>query len=165
MSNAESQNASQTPAQEALDRALEQLPGLGLARLVGVEHLRAVLGAARGRVNDDHQLKKEVLRSVASEGGLAAKENPAGEGEDVGGISVAGDSTTTINITGTPTAPTSGGAGRVLKKCLPYAATALIAGATGVGVPWMLGLFSKAPAAVQQVIPDWQLGLEVKDQP
>lgn len=91
MSTDESTNASgQTLAQEALHRLEEQIPALGLPRLIAVDHLQGILGDARNRTKDSHRVQMQSL-------GLKPEE--LAKGDDMG-ISVAGD--TTVNITVPP---------------------------------------------------------------
>lgn len=172
MSNAESTSAGPALRLEALERLVEQTPVLGLPRLVTVEHLRSSLASARKRVDDSHAMQQEKLRQVLNlEPAAAASE------DDMGGISVAGDTTINITAPATPApTPTIGGdpitaeAGKsLLRKALPLALSAAIGGGAA-SLPWLFAWLNK-PAAVPTApivlpkLPDYQLGLEVKDSP
>lgn len=165
MSNAASSNATQTPQMEAVDRALEQLPVLGLPRLVAVEHLREMLFASRGRVRDDHKRQKAILDSVAKEGGLLQPTAEADADDDMGGISIAGDTNVTITAPAQPTAAQQATSGEsVFKKMLPL----ILAAAMGGGIASLPALYEwikKPSAVVQPTEAGYQLGLEVKDAP
>jgi hypothetical protein len=122
MSSAGSGSVSQTPRQEILDRLTEQSPVLGLPRLVAVESLRATLADARSRVKDSHRRQEHVLNGVT---GASSEANPAED--DMGGISVAGD--TTIHMAAPPQ-QTSTGMSTLAKVGIGAALTA-----AGVGLP------------------------------
>lgn len=129
MSTAESTKDSQTPAQEVLDRAAESFPAHLMPRLVGVEHLRNMLGAARKRVDDSHKLQMFKLKETI---GYEPNEEAPAEEEDMGGISVAGDTHITIS------APPEQKPMQVVTKAkslLPGAlvAAALLGGGSGIG--------------------------------
>jgi hypothetical protein len=127
MSNAASENASQTPRQEVLDRLAEQSPSLGLPRLLGIEHLQRMLADARNRVTDSHRVQMKAL---------GEKPEELAKSDDMG-ISVAGD--TTINIVQPGEQKESAVAG-LMKKALPLVAAAAIGGGVA-SAPTLLQLF------------------------
>lgn len=163
MSSDASTNAGQTPRQEAWDRALEQLPAWGIPHLVGIEHLRSMLSAARGRVRDSHRMQMQTLaKTTGNDIGDAAADIPGAD--DMGGITVAGD--TTINITPQPAANQPAAVATAVKsRVWPIVLAAAMSGGIGAAAPllyWWLNKPTPQPAAK---LPDYQLRLEVKDQP
>lgn len=174
MSSAESKSVGQPHRLEALERLVEQAPVLGLPRLITVEHLRSMLASARGRVNDSHRLQMESLSNIAGSKAGEVKESQPTEDDEMGGISVAGD--TTINITTTNAEPKAAEAGIVRKAVggglrrmvvpLLLGAGLPAAGAAGMAFyQW----YTQRPAVVAPVVlgKDWDVkpGISVSDQP
>jgi len=111
--------------QEALNRLDQQIPVLGLPRLVTIDHLNNMLSAARKRVDDSHAMQMKTL-------GYDVKDT---EHDDMG-ISVQGD--THISIAALP-------AGGVMKKVLPIIA-GLAAGCLPVAALLAWQWFGNKPA-------------------
>lgn len=120
MSAAVSESSSQAPKQEALDKALDQAPVLGIPRMIGVANLWATLSDARKRVQDSHALQMQKLAEVT--GGAV----PESAEDDMGSFSVQGDTTVTNHITQLP-APVKA----VIPPVVKYVAAML----TGAGLP------------------------------
>ena len=149
MSTAESTTTSQTPVQEALDRAAESFPAFLLPRLVGVDHLWKSLGSARKRVDDGHTMQ---MKKLAETLGFEGQENAAASEDDMGGISVAGD--THITITPPPEKPTPATVEKA-KSWLPAIALAvsMLGGGTGLGL-FLSHILKPQPAAQQSAVPN-----------
>lgn len=163
MSSDASTNAGQTPRQEAWDRALEQLPAWGIPHLVGIEHLRSMLSAARGRVRDSHRMQMQTLaKTTGNDIGDAAADIPGAD--DMGGITVAGD--TTINITPQPAVNQPASVTAAVKsRVWPIVLAAVLSGGIGAAAPIAYWWLHKTQPTNPVALPDYQLRLEVKDQP
>lgn len=151
MSTAESTKDSQTPMQEALDRAAESFPAHLMPRLVGVEHLRNMLGAARKRVNDSHQMQMKTLAQTMGHEIAEQEAAAATEGDEMGGINVRGD--THINITSPAET-----AKPVASKALGWGTKLLVGAALcggGAGIGYIVrDLLKPQPAAQQPAAPN-----------
>lgn len=124
---------------DGLRRLTQHSPVMGLPRLIMSHHLHNSLAATRKRVADSH---KHIHNLMGEE---------VGEDDDAG-ISVQGD---TINY------HMQGGGGSWLK---PLAALVLGSAIPTAGIAYWL--YIHKPATKPQVtLPDYQLRLEVKDQP
>lgn len=145
MSKAGSTNTSaQSPREEILERVAENFPTWQIGRLIGLDHLNKSLGSARARVNDSHKIQMAKLQEVS--GHEMELENI---GDEMSEIRVAGDTTNYINQ--------GGGA---LEKVFPLLLSSLI----GAGAVWYL-LRDPEPTPIVRPDVNWQLGLEVKDEP
>lgn len=138
-----SDTATQTPAQELMDRALEHAPARGIPFLLGVQNMQHMFGLKHKKDREDYAFEKK-LRGDMTEG-----EVPNAEPEEMGDITVAGDTTTTIHNHYTmPTEPeksTSRAAG-MAKQLIPLA----MAAGLGAGGAWLLSNRDEhsAPAVV-----------------
>lgn len=152
-SNEESPKSGETPLQQVQDRIAEVAPAWGVSHLLGIENVRSMLADARQRTRDSHKAQMKAL-------GVDTPNQP----DDMGGINVQGDTTNHISIT----APTQGSAfTKVASKLIPLALTLALGSGAGIAGSWLLSHWNKPSAPPQQqiVLPDYQLNLEVKDQP
>lgn len=164
----------ETPQQEVVERIAESSPAWGLPFYLGLENARHALAAARRRVNDSHRAQTHALGQTI---GMTDLE-PSTEEEEMGGISVAGD--TTINVTLPDTKPKTDSIplaqsattaaqsipASIGSKLLPLALATVLGGGAGAAIPLALSVFNKPPVVTQpQANPDYQLGLQVKDTP
>lgn len=156
-----------TPAQEAVERLAEGLPGLKLAAgAVGLANHQQLLHDHAKRVQDSHRIQMRALGLELPEGGEA-------EADDMG-ITICGDNCfnqakpdpvpTTSPPPAPQPAPPPGPAQPTttpLWKKLAVGAALVGSGAgAGVGVPWLAGAFDE-PAA-SQVQPATEYGLDLQ---
>ena len=103
-----------------------------------------------------------LAKTTGNDIGDAAADIPGAD--EMGGITVAGD--TTINITPQPTpSPTQAVVAAAKSRVWPIVLAAAMSGGIGAAAPllyWWLNKPTPQPAAK---LPDYQLRLEVKDQP
>lgn len=161
MSTEESTSVSQTPMQEALDRAAESFPAFLMPRLVGVDHLMRTLSSARRRVDDSHKLQMAKLKETL--GYEPNNEGTAPEEEDMGGISVAGD--THITIAAPPEKTTALPAVTdKAKSLLPkfLVAASLLGGGSGIGYI-IADLMKSQPAPTADTDTDSVTEIDVKE--
>lgn len=143
MSSEESKTASPT---QALFRSLEdQIPVLGLPRLIATQNMKGMLDDARARTRDAHRVQQEQYK--ASLEGRAPDFTNVETGEEMpGDITVTGDTTTTVHnhYTMPETKPSalSTGASAAAKYVIP----ALMAGVLGAGGTWLLSQWGNKPA-------------------
>lgn len=142
MSTEESTSGLQSPTAEALDRAAESFPAFLMPRLVGVDHLMRTLSSARRRVNDSHKLQMFKLKETIG----YEESKPETDEEDMGGISVAGD--THINITSPAEKPTMAESAAKVKSWWP--AIAVGAALLGPAAGFLLSQWTKPQPAPQQ---------------
>lgn len=132
-------------AQEVADRLLDQSPAWGLPRIFSGLHLQSMLHDCRQRLHDSHKLQMKTLGGEAS------------EFDEMGSTIIARD--VTVNQ---PTPAKKIGSALLAAASV---ATGLATGAGGLAVlQWWLN--RPETPAVQTVDPsEWQLGIEVKNEP
>lgn len=154
--------AAETPRQEVIERIAESSPAWGIPYILGIENLRSHLAMARGRVADSHKAQMNALGKATGQ-----TIEPSTEGDDMGGISVAGDTNITITAPAPPASSrkVAGPAGP-FSGVLPLVLGAALGGGAGLAIPAIAGLLTDyATPAVPHTDSAWQLGLEVKDTP
>lgn len=127
----------QTAAAELLDRAVEHAPARTVPFLIALDNMRHMFALKQRKDREDYALEKQMLG--AGTGG----EVPSVEPEDMGDITVAGDTTTTIHnhYQNMPTELKPAEAGKeapsIARRLLPLAlATGLGAGGVWLASNW-----------------------------
>lgn len=117
-----SATAQQTPAQELVDRALEHAPARGIPFLIALQNMQHMFGLKHKKDREDYEFEKQ------QRGAMSGQEVPSSEPEDMGNITVAGDTTTT-NVHHhyhTPPTETKSMLSGFAKKLLPVAVGAAL---------------------------------------
>lgn len=142
MSSEESKTVSPT---QAIFHSLEdQIPVLGLPRLIATQGMKAVLDDARQRTRDAHRIQQEQYKATLE--GREPDFSKVDTSEEMpGDITVTGDTTTTVHnhYTMPETKPSmlSSGASAAAKYVLPMA----LAGVLGAGGTWLLSQWGTKP--------------------
>lgn len=138
MSSEESKTVSPT---QALFHSLEdQIPVLGLPRLIATQGMKAVLDDARARTRDTHRLQQEQYK--ASLEGRAPDFSKVDTSEEMpGDITVTGDTTTTVHNHYTMPESKPSAVGTVAKYAVPLA----LAAGLGAGGAWLGSMLFDKP--------------------
>ncbi len=150
MSSEESKTVSPT---QALFHSLEdQIPVLGLPRLIATQGMKSLQDEARARTRDTHRLQQEQYKA-ALEGRAPDFSSVKTDEEMPGDITVAGDTTTTTihhhyPMPETKPSALSTGASALTKYALP----ALLAGSLGAGGTWLLSQWLSKPTTPAPVV-------------
>lgn len=145
MSSEESKTVSPT---QAIFHSLEdQIPVLGLPRLIATQNMKSLLDDAAARTRDTHRLQQEQYKA-SLEGRAPDFTNIDKSEEMAGDINVAGDTTTTnhYHIAMPPESKPSAlstGASALAKYALPV----VLAGGLGAGGTWLLSQWLNQPTA------------------